>query len=165
MQELLSPAAISHWPMAARQLRDAGVLNAVDAISLAAYCEAFARWCAAGEQVARMLIDFGVRSGRKAQVQTGALEKPMRSASIEAGVTEPVRRARNAIMRRDEVERETGLSHSTIYKRIKDGTFPAPLKIGPGSTGWRVTDIEAFLASPADYRVESCASQGQEGLP
>ncbi|MFM0192116.1 AlpA family phage regulatory protein [Paraburkholderia strydomiana] len=57
-------------------------------------------------------------------------------------------------MRRVEVERETGLSRSTIYQRVKDGTFPAPLKIGPGSTGWRVADIETFLASPAEYRAE-----------
>lgn len=73
-------------------------------------------------------------------------------------MTEP-RRAQNAIMRRDEVERETGLSRSTIYKRIKEGTFPVPLKIGPGSTGWRVADIEAFLAPPADYKIAFRASR------
>ncbi|PMS15762.1 AlpA family transcriptional regulator [Trinickia soli] len=47
-------------------------------------------------------------------------------------------------MRRDEVQRETGLCRSTIYKRMKEGTFPALLKIGRGSSGWRVADVEAF---------------------
>nr|WP_090541634.1 AlpA family phage regulatory protein [Paraburkholderia caballeronis] len=37
-----------------------------------------------------------------------------------------------------------------IAKRVKDGAFPAPLKLGPGSTGWRVADIDAFLASPSN---------------
>ncbi|MFM0329099.1 helix-turn-helix transcriptional regulator [Paraburkholderia strydomiana] len=59
-------------------------------------------------------------------------------------------------MRRVEVESETGLSRSTIYKRVKDGTFPAPLKLGERSVGWRVAEIEAFLASPSDY----CARTG-----
>jgi len=148
----LSPAAIAHWPIVARQLSDANLLDVVDACSLAAYCEAFAHWCAAGEQVAKMLIDFGVRSGRRAKGEVSASEKPSQSVVAAAGnITEPGR-AQNAIMRRDEVERETGLSRSTIYKRIKEGTFPVPLKIGSGSIGWRVADIEAFLVSPADYK-------------
>lgn len=149
----LTPAAVAHWPIVARQLRDAGVLGAVDACSLASYCETFARWCAAGEQVARMLIEFGEKSGRQVQEQSCASQNPSHSAADAAGdMTKPRRRTPNAVMRRDEVERETGLSRSTIYKRIKEGTFPVPLKIGPGSIGWRVADIEAFLVSPADYK-------------
>nr|WP_255208997.1 AlpA family phage regulatory protein [Paraburkholderia youngii] len=56
-------------------------------------------------------------------------------------------------MRRQEVERAIGLSRSTIYNRVKAGTFPAPVKLGAGAVGWRVADIEQFLMSPADYRV------------
>lgn len=56
------------------------------------------------------------------------------------------------IMRRKQVEAATGLSCSTIYQRIKDKTFPPSVKLGPNSVGWRVGDIEAFLASPAEYR-------------
>ncbi|WP_186258576.1 helix-turn-helix transcriptional regulator [Burkholderia gladioli] len=67
-------------------------------------------------------------------------------------MTEPTRRTPKAIMRREEVERVTGICRSTIYSRVKDGTFPPPLKIGPRAVGWRVVDIDAFLASPADYR-------------
>jgi len=55
------------------------------------------------------------------------------------------------ILRRPEVESMTGLSRSTIYARIKAKTFPAPVAIGPRSVGWRVADIQAFLAAPADY--------------
>lgn len=75
----LSPAAIAHRPIVARQLGDANLLDVVDACSLAAYCEAFARWCAAGEQVAKMLIDFGVRSGRRANGEASASQNPSQS--------------------------------------------------------------------------------------
>lgn len=55
------------------------------------------------------------------------------------------------ILRRSEVERATGLSRSTIYARIGDGTFPPPVALGPRAVGWRLVDIEAFLRAPADY--------------
>ncbi|MEM5434734.1 AlpA family phage regulatory protein [Paraburkholderia diazotrophica] len=55
-------------------------------------------------------------------------------------------------MRRPEVENETGLSRSTIYQRIKAGTFPMPVQLGARSVGWRIADIEAFLSSPAGYK-------------
>ena len=148
----LSPAAIAHWPTVAKQLSEAGALGSVDARSVASYCEAFAKWSTSADELVKMLIEFGVRSSGRTQEQPTV---PQNSTPLtgSAPMTVPNRRTPNAIMRRVEVERETGLSRSTIYQRVKDGTFPPPLKIGPGSTGWRVADIEAFLASPAEYRV------------
>ncbi|UTV55793.1 helix-turn-helix transcriptional regulator [Burkholderia arboris] len=58
------------------------------------------------------------------------------------------------ILRRRQVEAATGLSRTTIYYRIKEGTFPAPIKLGPRSVGWRAGDIDAFLTNPAGYRAE-----------
>ena len=57
-----------------------------------------------------------------------------------------------AILRRKQVEREVGLSRSSIYQRIKDGTFPAPVKLGLRAVGWRVADIDRFLEDPTGYR-------------
>ncbi|GAB2877765.1 hypothetical protein GCM10027093_11350 [Paraburkholderia jirisanensis] len=59
-----------------------------------------------------------------------------------------------SILRRKQVEAVTGLSRSTIYARIRDKTFPPAIRLGPRSVGWRAGDIDAFLASPADYRAE-----------
>lgn len=56
------------------------------------------------------------------------------------------------ILRRKQVEAVTGLSRSTIYLRIKEKTFPPAVRLGPNSVGWRVGDIDAFLAAPAEYR-------------
>jgi prophage regulatory protein len=54
---------------------------------------------------------------------------------------------RTAILRRKEVEARTGLSRSTIYNRIKLGTFPAPVPLGEKSVGWIESEIDSFLAN------------------
>lgn len=38
-------------------------------------------------------------------------------------------------------------SKPTIYRGIAAGTFPAPIKLGENSVGWKVEHIEAWLAS------------------
>lgn len=49
----LSDAARAHWAVVAQQLRDAKMLGRVDALALALYCEAFARWKDASDHVAK----------------------------------------------------------------------------------------------------------------
>ncbi len=66
-----------------------------------------------------------------------------------------------AILRRKQVEREVGLSRTTIYRRIKDGTFPAPVKPGLRAVGWRACDIDCFLRDPAGYRSEQPTKSGE----
>jgi prophage regulatory protein len=56
------------------------------------------------------------------------------------------------ILRRRQVETKTGLSRSTIYRRMCAGTFPPPIQLGGRMVGWRAADIERFLANPARYR-------------
>lgn len=38
------------------------------------------------------------------------------------------------------------LSKSAIYERIKAGTFPKPIALGPKSCAWISTDIDAWIA-------------------
>jgi predicted DNA-binding transcriptional regulator AlpA len=151
----LSPAAVAIWPLVARQLRDAGALQAVPTTVLAEYCEAFAQWCAAGEKIAAMLLAFGVQAGSertKPQVDAPFSERAEVAAEASQQGSWGPQRSPNAILRLPEVMAETRLSRSTIYKRINEGSFPAPLKLGARTVGWRVAQIEAFLAAPADYR-------------
>ena len=49
------------------------------------------------------------------------------------------------IKRRPEVEAKTGLSRSTIYEKMKSGTFPKPVKLGPRAVGWLDAEIDAWL--------------------
>ena len=51
------------------------------------------------------------------------------------------------ILRINGVIETTGLSRSTIYRFISAGTFPRPRQLGPQSVGWRVEDIDEWLAS------------------
>ena len=50
------------------------------------------------------------------------------------------------ILRRKQVEARTGLSRSTIYARIKAGTFPAPVSLGPRAVGWIEDDVHRWLS-------------------
>ena len=49
------------------------------------------------------------------------------------------------ILRRPDVEAVTGLSRSTIYKWMNEGSFPKPVKLGPRAVGWREADINDWL--------------------
>ncbi len=53
------------------------------------------------------------------------------------------------ILRRPKVEQITGLSRSTLYAMIAEGTFPKPVKLGKRAVGWRESDIADWLDSRA----------------
>ena len=52
------------------------------------------------------------------------------------------------IVRIDEVCKLTGLAKATIYKKVKEGSFPPPIRLGARSVGWRMSDILAWLEAP-----------------
>lgn len=41
----------------------------------------------------------------------------------------------------------TGMGRNTVYTRIKEGTFPKQVKIGPKSVAWRQSEINQWMAS------------------
>lgn len=53
----------------------------------------------------------------------------------------------NAILRLPLVKARTGLSRSTIYLRIAEGSFPKPVSLGARAVGWLELDIEQWLTS------------------
>jgi prophage regulatory protein len=57
------------------------------------------------------------------------------------------------ILRLKSVLERTGLSRSTLYRKIQDRTFPRALRISARCTGWRESDIEAWLRNPESYPV------------
>ena len=50
-------------------------------------------------------------------------------------------------LRRPQVERLTGLSLSTIYAMVADGSFPKQVKIGRRAVAWREADIDDWMLS------------------
>ena len=58
----------------------------------------------------------------------------------------------DVLLTRREVERRTGLSRSTLYKKMREGTFPVPLKVSERAVRWRERDIRAYVESrPRSY--------------
>lgn len=56
------------------------------------------------------------------------------------------------IIRLKTVLARTGLSRSTLYRKIAEGTFPAQIRISVHGAGWRESAINRWIADPVGYR-------------
>ncbi len=56
-----------------------------------------------------------------------------------------------AILRLPAVKARTGLSRSTIYLRVSEGTFPRPVSLGGRAVGWIESEIQQWL----EQRIEA----------
>lgn len=61
----------------------------------------------------------------------------------------------DTILRLPAVKAITGLSRSTIYARIAEGTFPKSVSLGGRAVGWLRSEVEAWLAE----RIEESRSE------
>ena len=53
--------------------------------------------------------------------------------------------ASTTILRRKQVQARVGLSRSTIYLRVAEGTFPKPFSLGGRAVGWLEAEIETWV--------------------
>ena len=51
------------------------------------------------------------------------------------------------ILRRKQVEAESGYSRSTIYLRIAQGLWPKPVSLGARAVGWPAGEVTALNAA------------------
>jgi prophage regulatory protein len=51
----------------------------------------------------------------------------------------------HTILRLPAVKARTGLSRSTIYLRVAEGTFPKPVSLGGRAVGWVEAEIQQWL--------------------
>ena len=49
------------------------------------------------------------------------------------------------LLRLPEVLQLTGLSRSTLYRKVKEGDFPCPVKLGKRAVGWRESEVIAWI--------------------
>ena len=72
----------------------------------------------------------------------------------------------NPLLRRPSVEARTGLARTTIYRRVKAGTFPRPVNLGGGIVGWPASEVEAVnqarIAGRADADIKALVAQLHE---
>ncbi|MBA2920651.1 AlpA family phage regulatory protein [Sphingomonas sp. MAH-20] len=62
--------------------------------------------------------------------------------------------ANDRILRISTVLAKTGLSRSTMYRKIDQGTFPRQVKISDRCAGWYESEVEAWLRNPMFYSAE-----------
>ena len=54
------------------------------------------------------------------------------------------------LLRVKDIERELRISRTTIWRLVKAGTFPPPLRITSKAIAWRRSDIEAWQEQLAE---------------
>lgn len=42
-------------------------------------------------------------------------------------------------------------SPATLWRKVKNGTFPRPVKLSDRITAWRVEDVRAWMSDPASF--------------
>lgn len=82
------------------------------------------------------------------------LDQPTRAANMQDDVTGlPARPDR--ILRIRAVLDRTGLSRSTLYRRVQEGTFPRQIALGARSAGWREFSVLEWMKSPMSFRADA----------
>jgi prophage regulatory protein len=68
------------------------------------------------------------------------------------------------IIREPKVLQKTGMSHSTMWKKINDGKFPAPVKLDPDgrASGWVDSEIDAVIDAAIKRRDDKALAEAAE---
>jgi len=61
------------------------------------------------------------------------------------------------ILRLGAVLNRTGLTRSTLYRKIQTGTFPKQVRIATRCTGWRESAVSDWMRDPLCYSVDDHA--------
>lgn len=62
--------------------------------------------------------------------------------------------APDRILRLNAVLDRTGLSRSTLYRKVQTGTFPKQVRIATRCTGWRESAVNDWMRNPMFYSVD-----------
>jgi prophage regulatory protein len=64
------------------------------------------------------------------------------------------------ILRLPAVKARTGLSRSTIYLRISEGSFPKPVSLGGRAVGWLEAEVNDWLDCQIEASRQAAQSAG-----
>ena len=59
------------------------------------------------------------------------------------------------ILRLKAVLERTGLSRSTMYRKIQNGSFPKHIQISDRCIGWRQSAVDAWMSNPMRYSADA----------
>lgn len=57
----------------------------------------------------------------------------------------------DAVLRLPDVLTLVGLRRASVYAKVAEHRFPAPIKLTAHASGWRMGDIRAWLADPTGW--------------
>lgn len=79
------------------------------------------------------------------------LMAPIRRALRKCEVIEMQFQSPDRILRVKSVLERTGLSRSTLYRKMQNGSFPKNILISERCAGWRESAIDDWLRDPGRY--------------
>ena len=81
----------------------------------------------------------------KAKMGARAPEKP-----ASQGKSKQSAYAGNVLISIGDLCKQIGVSRTTIYRWLNEGTFPSPVRISPGAVRWRSEDVEQWRSALPD---------------
>lgn len=54
----------------------------------------------------------------------------------------------NKFIRQKQLIGKLGFSPATLWRKVKAGTFPKPIKLGKNITAWRLNEVDSWMESP-----------------
>lgn len=55
-----------------------------------------------------------------------------------------------SFIRQKQLLGKLGFSAATLWRKVKAGTFPKPIKLGKNITAWRYSEVEGWIESPIE---------------
>ena len=55
----------------------------------------------------------------------------------------------NDIIRKRALSQKLAVSECTLWRWVRSGRLPAPIRLGPNTVGWREADIDTWLEQRA----------------
>ena len=86
----------------------------------------------------------------------GEAREVVREHGIRDGL-EAIRENTERLLRRQEVEKIVGLSCATIYRLMRKGQFPLPIKLGGQTVRWKKSELDAYI--------DNCPKSSGQGHP
>lgn len=74
------------------------------------------------------------------QVQTARRQRSKQAKRRASSLAEPKLERLPAVLRR------VPISRSALYERVRAGTFPKPIPLGPQTVAWIATEIDQWIA-------------------
>lgn len=92
--------------------------------------------------------EAAAREIERLEREVGRLKAPAASRPQAASTgSAPEAADRRVLLRLKEVSALLGLSGTGIYKRLTEGSFPRPIRVGARAVRWRRADIDDWLVA------------------